>query len=1676
MIILKDQLSPVTAKTGGTIVIGSGLTLSETSDGLPILQNAAGGPSGTVSAGNINSLTWYAATGNTVDDLPTVTGKVLISPAGVPTWGDVPAANVAAGSLGVGNFAVTGTLTISGAANAPGVILTSGFYAFGTGGVSAYYTGASPAMAYTNTSFPSPFNTAGNLLLQSRGDASRAIIFGTFNGTTQDWRWQISGAGHLLAQDDLYTIGASGATRPNSVFVGTGAIVLGADPGSAGLSVASLRVGTYARFQNVAGTFRYDFTGYWVGESIANNQRMYLQRAETSFAARSAVAGGAVVGQLFAQAFGTTAYQTVGHIDWYAGETISDTASGGRLALFLTKPTTITGETPLKVTTSQFDFFNTAAGPTMATTGGGVGVLWLGDAPTSPASNPTGGVTIYSVSGILKTKDTSGNVVAMGDASTLYIGTLPAARIVGDYSMGTLTATTGVNINSTLGTTGIQWQNAGVNRIIMRLDSATAWSINPRDTSGVVIDAALIIDPTSGGTITLGGASARTVAFTSHITSTATTNTKDFGATANRWRSGYFGTSLEVGAAYTWVAGSVNINSGSGFVIGTSGAATTGESPRMYTAAYDKALINGRVTMLIADNTLTANVLGIGGGTSGGSAVTQINFHTASTVGTSIGTLAWQINNSGNLIGQASVTLTVPGNTSLSTLGLTGAITSTAVGAILQRTGASTSQQFIRFANTTGDFYFGIESSVAGAFFTGSAAYASVLYSPQPIQLIVTGVKQLEVTTSLVKSFVDFAIGTIGTIDSAATPVADYSLVYSGATAKWIPRLINATVSSSGDVNSGVLKDGTQSMYVQTLSAALSGTTTTPTISSLAVYKGFINTMAGLAANQLYILEYSTSNNTSTGTATGVGQSTTTLQDTSKTWGTTQYIGFYVRATGGTGPVGQWRQIVSHTTDTLTVTPAWSTAPITTSTTYEISKYTWSEIGTSSASGATNGTTDLNDTAKSWSPDVLVTYQVYITSGTGAGQLRTVRTNTATKITITTTWTTNPDTTSTYVITQVLSSADKLVHSITDSSLSYIYRVRILGAHANNFSAYGTGTLMAVSTQSFVNAYGIVLASQIATAKLSAIVSSLGSVTADSLVVADNSRFKGGVSLYAFNTADQLQIGGSYGTPYLISDTHNRTLVNESGTIYVKGTRAIATANTNSIVIGDYESVLGGFATQIFDPTDYDTGTVTFTQNAWSALGSTVQVVDSTAMGGHVASGGLYNIYGTATITNTMTNVVGWVGDYIRVKANYVRTFDSVSVELGVVATISGDLNVTTNATWSFILTDTIITSSGFTLTLTFECESVYTKLLVGGRTTGSAQFTYLNFQYTAGTPYSRRAIYLGNVASTPQITFAAVGTEPTNANTIDGEFWYGSTDHALRWNSNGTIYTLGLASSSVEGIIKLANDLGGTAALPIVVGMHFGAANPVSAITATTEDMVAQPTKGQVLRAMSATTMGWSTSPLSISMAADMRRTYHRASAGPNTITMSTEGPTNYANITTTPTFSKDAKGYFLSYSAASGIAQGCRGDSNYTLVDMQHNPIFYAYIKTGAASSQRIHIGLMSTLQGNTDNLTGVGFSLLFPPTLGNIVIRSHDGVTESASGTTLGAWAASAYYLVKLRVVMAGTPTIYASINGGTEISKTTNIPTGTQSLGWEFKVFSTSGTGGSSISWIHCESGL
>lgn len=76
------------------------------------------------------------------------------------------------------------------------------------------------------------------------------------------------------------------------------------------------------------------------------------------------------------------------------------------------------------------------------------------------------------------------------------------------------------------------------------------------------------------------------------------------------------------------------------------------------------------------------------------------------------------------------------------------------------------------------------------------------------------------------------------------------------------------------------------------------------------------------------------------------------------------------------------------------------------------SDYVAFATGTATAGGAST----LTNSSKNWTVNSWTNYQIRIVSGTGAGQIRTIASNTATVITVSANWATNPDNTSVYSI------------------------------------------------------------------------------------------------------------------------------------------------------------------------------------------------------------------------------------------------------------------------------------------------------------------------------------------------------------------------------------------------------------------------------------------------------------------------------------------------------------------------------------------------------------------------------------------------------------------------------------------------------------------------------------
>lgn len=143
---------------------------------------------------------------------------------------------------------------------------------------------------------------------------------------------------------------------------------------------------------------------------------------------------------------------------------------------------------------SEAVYLYTAAGWVTVAGGGGGGT---GDV-VGPASSTDNAVARFDG---LTGKLLQNGVVLIDDAGNI-------TGVVGLAATGAVTvsgASGAFNVNAALGGLGVQFQDTGVNRMILRLDSSTIWSMNPRTGGGAAIDSPLSLTLAANGTLALGG-------------------------------------------------------------------------------------------------------------------------------------------------------------------------------------------------------------------------------------------------------------------------------------------------------------------------------------------------------------------------------------------------------------------------------------------------------------------------------------------------------------------------------------------------------------------------------------------------------------------------------------------------------------------------------------------------------------------------------------------------------------------------------------------------------------------------------------------------------------------------------------------------------------------------------------------------------------------------------------------------------------------------------------------------------------------------------------------------------------------------------------------------------------------------------------------------------------------
>jgi 3D (Asp-Asp-Asp) domain-containing protein len=131
---------------------------------------------------------------------------------------------------------------------------------------------------------------------------------------------------------------------------------------------------------------------------------------------------------------------------------------------------------------------------------------------------------------------------------------------------------------------------------------------------------------------------------------------------------------------------------------------------------------------------------------------------------------------------------------------------------------------------------------------------------------------------------------------------------------------------------------------------------------------------------------------------------------------------------------------------------------------------------------------------------------------------------------------------------------------------------------------------------------------------------------------------------------------------------------------------------------------------------------------------------------------------------------------------------------------------------------------------------------------------------------------------------------------------------------------------------------------------------------------------------------------------------------------------------------------------------------------IQIQHDPIFTVVMRTDASiTGARFFFGLTGSNFSNADEPGGISEFIAFRystvvPDAGWVGL-TRDGTTPSATAQ-VAAIASDTRYKLKIRVTGSGT-SVYFSVNDGTEVLKTTNLPALTSSLFPWLGVFNTAG---------------
>ena len=487
---------------------------------------------------------------------------------------------------------------------------------------------------------------------------------------------------------------------------------------------------------------------------------------------------------------------------------------------------------------------------------------------------------------------------------------------------------------------------------------------------------------------------------------------------------------------------------------------------------------------------------------------------------------------------------------------------------------------------------------------------------------------------------------------------------------------------------------------------------------------------------------------------------TTSLIDSTKSWNTNQFSNYWVRIYSGTGE-NQLRQITSNTTNTLVY--ASGTAVDTTS------KYLIEGLD---AGIATSGTsTTLIDSSKNWTDKRWNNMALLITGGTGAGQQRPIIACSGTTLTVSPTWNTNPDSTSTYriqgdndkVFFMYGSQASVFVHNIQDDTVSLGRRYD--GGLARIGSAQlGSDAPIAITTTTRSGTTATVTTATSHNFKTGQTIVHAGATGADASLYNISAVITvTGVTTYTYTmsgTPTANAVFNSLSTTVLVDASKNWTTNQWAGYIvYMNTAQTTPGTSTN-----------GGQSFRIASNTS---NTLTFVATATAPVNGVSRYVIAKSM----AIGGVDD--GIATGTQSTTTLQD---------TNKVPSFTgSISgTTLTVTAVASGNIGVGQGITGSGVTTGTTVVDylSGTGGIGTYRVnisQTVASTTLTGGWVTNI--WAGRKVKITSGTGFIQEFTVTSNTNNT--LTFSAAGTAPVAGNstyTILGTV-NRSTGIELNWN-----------------------------------------------------------------------------------------------------------------------------------------------------------------------------------------------------------------------------------------------------------------------------------------------------